>query len=303
MREKTTHRLAVLYADVSGSTRIYEKYGDELARSDIHTCLQILSGIAAAHEGRTVKTIGDEIMCVFQDPEQAALAAAEMQAELREAGKAGRFRTGALRVKIGWHFGAADQRGDEYVGEAPVIAQQVIKMAKAEEILTTADSVKALSSGFKLNVHLIDRVEAEFGGGGIDVYSMPWEEDDSEVTVIGDYAAEAAANVEAALELRQGDQYVKVDKHNTHCRIGRGEDNNLVVDGQFTSRHHAEIYYRHGRFHLVDNSTNGTLLIDADGTTRRLRRDEEILSGKGTISFGGEPSVDPEAAVQFQCLE
>lgn len=303
VRDKTTYRLAVLYADVSGSTRIYEKYGDELARSDIHTCLHILSSIAAAHEGQTVKTIGDEIMCIFLDADKAALAATEMHAGLREAGKAGRFKTGPLRVKIGWHYGAAEKRGDDYIGEAPVMAQQVIKMAKAEEILTTGQGLGSLSIDIKNNAHLIDSVESEFGGGEVEVYSINWEEDESEITVISDEAIQAAARVDSVLELTYGDQHVKVDKHNTHCRIGRGEDNDLVVNGKFTSRHHAEIYYRHGRFHLADNSTNGTLLIDADAKIHRLRREEGILSDKGTICFGGEPSVDPGAAVQYGCLE
>ena len=30
---------------------------------------------------------------------------------LREASAAGRFRTGTLRVKIGWHYGSAEWRG------------------------------------------------------------------------------------------------------------------------------------------------------------------------------------------------
>ena len=33
--EETALRSAVLYADVSGSTRLYEKFGDEIARADI----------------------------------------------------------------------------------------------------------------------------------------------------------------------------------------------------------------------------------------------------------------------------
>ena len=303
MEENTSYKLVVLYADVSGSTRIYEKYGDEKARSDIDTCLQILSGIAAANGGRTVKTIGDEVMCVFLEPEKAAIAAAEMHAGLREASEEGRFKTGSLRVKIGWHYGATDKRGDDYIGEAPVVAQQVIKLAKAEEILTTARSLESLPIELKGNVRFIDRIETEFGTGEIDVYSLPWEEDDSEMTLIGNESAQAGSVVHSALELSYGDQLIMMYKHNTHCRIGRGEDNDLVVEGQFTSRHHAEIYYRHGRFHLSDNSTNGTLLLSADSQTQRVRREEKMLSGEGIISFGGEPSVDPHAAVKFSCLE
>ena len=301
----TQLRLVVLYADVTGSTHLYEKFGDAIASADIHACLDLLTGIAEEHGGKKVKTIGDEVMCSFHRPDKAAQAAMQMNQELSEASEDGRFQSGDLHIKIGWHYGSGTYRQDDIIGEAPILAQQVIKMAKRDEILTTQKSIDELPPIVKSTAIFIDRVEAEDGSGDINVYSLPWDEDDSEATMIGTASAAhdvTGGLVHSALILSYKDERVEMDPHKTHCHIGRGEDNDLVVLGNFTSRHHAEIYYRHGRFHLADMSTNGTGVIHEGDNFVRLHREEKMLAGKGTICFGGEPGVDPEAAVQYECV-
>jgi len=300
---ETVLRLVVLYADISGSTRIYEQYGDTIARTDIGVCLGLLSDVASVHGGKTIKTIGDEIMCVFDNPVKAANAAMEMQEALRDAGKQGRFQSEALHIKIGWHYGSASFRQADVIGEAPLLAQQVIKLAKRDEILTTGTSLAALPTEFKQRANFIDRIEAENGSGEIEVYSLSWEEDASDVTQVSSQPAQTDALMHSALILDYAGKQLHMDSHKTLINIGRGEDNDLVVNGEFTSRHHGEIYYRHGRFHLRDMSINGTALIHADGHMGRLHREEGILSGKGAICFGGEPAIDPHALVRFECIE
>jgi len=300
--QETVLRLVVLYADISGSTRIYSQYGDAIAQQDISTCLELLSDVAGEHEGETIKTIGDEIMCVFHNPVNAANAAIEMQNALIDAGKKDRFKSEPLHVKIGWHYGSASLRQDDVIGEAPVVAQQVINMAKRDEILTTGISLNALPPELRQEAKFIDQIEAEEGHGLFDVYILPWEEDGDEITHVGSKTTQIAALAHRALLLEYNGKSVQLDNHKTHCLVGRGAENDLVVNGEFTSRHHAEIYYRHGRFHLSDKSTNGTAVIRADGHMVRLHRGEEMLSDKGVIYFGGEPDIDPKAQVRYKCI-
>ncbi|NOT82695.1 MAG: adenylate/guanylate cyclase domain-containing protein, partial [Gallionella sp.] len=68
-------KLAVLFADVCGSTALYEKLGDDQARKLIADCLQTITEKALAHQGKITKTIGDEVMAVFPSAEDAFLAA------------------------------------------------------------------------------------------------------------------------------------------------------------------------------------------------------------------------------------
>jgi class 3 adenylate cyclase len=57
--------MVVLYVDVSGSTRLYEKFGDTVTCADIHTCIDLLTEVTEEYEGKKIKTIGDEIMCSY----------------------------------------------------------------------------------------------------------------------------------------------------------------------------------------------------------------------------------------------
>lgn len=298
--DETIHKLAILYADVSGSTHIYEKFGDKTARTNIEQCLNLLSEVASSLEGRTVKTIGDEVMCAFPNPVKAAMAASEMQESLQDANDAEKFSIGDIHVKIGWHYGEVSYRDKEIVGEAPVTAQQVIKLAKADEILTSEASLSSLPEELKQNARFIDCIEAEGFNGDLNVYSIPWEEEES-VTKIGSSGGYDEVSKHKALVLEHHEKTLRLDSEHTHCHVGRAMENELCVDGKFTSRLHAEIIFMHGIFHLRDMSTNGTAVIFRDGRSVRLHREEIILSDEGTICFGGLPENDPEAAVHFKC--
>src|SRR5689334_6086258 len=61
-RSMTERRaLTILFADVSGSTKLFEARGDEAAMRIVGGVLVALAEVAARHGGRVVKTIGDEI--------------------------------------------------------------------------------------------------------------------------------------------------------------------------------------------------------------------------------------------------
>ena len=142
----TLQWLAVLYADISGSSRLYEQFGDVTAQRDIVRCLTLLTEVAQAHGGRLERTIGDEVMCSFVLPERAAQAAVAMHEKLREASAAQAFVSGTLRVRIGWHYGVAESHDGELGGALPLVAQQVTALARPDEILASDPAVAALSA-------------------------------------------------------------------------------------------------------------------------------------------------------------
>ena len=296
--------LVILYADVTGSTSLYEQFGDELASTDIHSLIDLLASVAEQHQGKKIKTIGDEIMCLFQTPEPAARAAIRMNQALEEANEEQLFSCGNLHIKIGWHYGQGAFRDDDVIGEAPTVAQQVISMARRDEILTTGTCVDALPAQIRCTTKFIDRIEAQDGSGDVDVYCLPWDEDDNEATVVTNAPQQVTVdNAHTALILNYADRQITMNDQMRHCHVGRGEDNELVVHGEFTSRRHAEIHFRHGRFHLVDKSTNGTVVIQGKDDLTRLHREEVTLHDSGTLCFGGAPKTDPGAAVQYQCVQ
>src|SRR2546429_7433832 len=76
--EERSRQTTVLFADVSGSTSLYETAGDVAALDAIGLCIGRLSQAAESTGGRGLKTMGDEVMVLFPPPGAAANGAPEM---------------------------------------------------------------------------------------------------------------------------------------------------------------------------------------------------------------------------------
>ena len=97
---RQSQNLAVLFADISESTKLYSKLGDNAARVVVNACLSLISAVVERFKGRVVKTIGDEVMCVFRRADDAVLAATEMQSQI----DAKRLGKNHVRIHIGSTF-------------------------------------------------------------------------------------------------------------------------------------------------------------------------------------------------------
>src|SRR3954462_1562156 len=102
--EQPTTTLAILFADISGSTRLYETLGNTLAHQQVADCLSVLTEAVRQHSGTVIKTIGDEVMSTFPDAESAFQAACTMQEAL--AARAALSKT-PLTIRVGLHYGPA----------------------------------------------------------------------------------------------------------------------------------------------------------------------------------------------------
>jgi diguanylate cyclase (GGDEF)-like protein len=69
-------------------------------------------------------------------------------------------------------------------------------------------------------------------------------------------------------------------------RIGRGDENDVVLHSDSVSRRHAHIETRAGKYHVVDaHSTNGTYVNDDLVQDRHLRRGDQIKIGDTILKF------------------
>src|SRR5436305_9419861 len=118
VEQKTS--VAVLFADVSDSTRLYESLGDATALGKVQTIIGLLTGVTEALQGRVVKTIGDGVICVFPTANLAAVAAGEMQAAVAQLPPIEGDRK--LTIRIGYHFGQVIQVGEDVFGDSVNVA-------------------------------------------------------------------------------------------------------------------------------------------------------------------------------------
>ena len=73
----------VLFADLRGSTSMYETLGNADATAVVTRSVALLARIVAAHGGQVVKTLGDGLMAVFETPAASVAAADDMHDRCR----------------------------------------------------------------------------------------------------------------------------------------------------------------------------------------------------------------------------
>ncbi len=96
-----TGNVTLVFTDIEGSTRLWERYGDAFKASlDAHN--QCIRKALASHHGYEVKTEGDAFFAVFSKPVEAALFSLDVQRELSAIRLSG---DDAIRVRIGLHTG------------------------------------------------------------------------------------------------------------------------------------------------------------------------------------------------------
>ena len=97
-------RVAIIFTDLQGSTKLYDKLGDAAAYRLVRDHFAYLSERVARHHGFIVKTVGDAVMAAFHDPADAVRAVLAMQEEVDSFNR-GREDAGIV-LKLGLHAGA-----------------------------------------------------------------------------------------------------------------------------------------------------------------------------------------------------
>lgn len=281
--------MAILFADVCGSTKIYERYGDERARKMIARCITLMTNATLDHSGALIKTIGDEVMCRFPTADDAAAAALDMQERVSSAALTTGGTEMSLSIHIGFHFGEVVEEQGDIFGDAVNVAARMVNLAKADQVVTTGGTMQLLSDKWRTGARQIDRTEVKGKSEKIDVYELVWQE--GEVTRMAGRAPwEISAVAPGRLVITQGVREFEVSQSHPSITVGRGEQNDLVLKGDMVSRLHARIECRNGRFSLTDQSTNGTYVGEGTKPARIVRHDSHVLSGSGVISLGHTPA-------------
>ena len=84
--------------------------------------------------------------------------------------------------------------------------------------------------------------------------------------------------------------------------LGReAADNHVIVDTPLTSRRHAKIELRAGKFVLMDQSSNGTYVSIGSGSEIRLKREEVMLYASGRFAFGVSTAEASADVIEFAC--
>lgn len=292
----SSQKLAVLFADICGSTALYDNLGDDRARRLIARCIATMVNEVTAWQGTLIKTIGDEIMCTFPSAQAALHAACAMQ----QAVEHGRPEEGnPMHIRIGFHYGDAICEHGDVFGDTVNVAARVAAITRAAQIMATKAVVEALPVDSRDKLRQIMRTEFKGKQEQFDIFLVIWEQDDMMSTRIGVPAYRKYPDNNDELALRYHDQLIMMNKGRRSVVMGRGETCDVFIQNNFASRQHARIELRFGKFVLVDQSTNGTYVRSSNGSVARIAREEMILQGAGSISMGQPYTEHPADLVEF----
>jgi len=285
-------QLAVLFADVSGSTQMYETLGDVRARGIVARCIADMAEATHRHGGRLIKTIGDEVMTTFPNAAAAAEAACEMQEAITGQVVEGR----PLAIRVGFHFGPILSEETDVFGDAVNLAARLANEAKSGQILTSGATVEQLEGPRREACRQIDLTQVKGKREQIAIHEVVWRAADATV-MRAPWATEHRDS--GRLRFVAGDTRLELGEGHPSLTIGRADQNDLVVRQPEVSRLHARIEYRNGRFVLTDLSANGTFVAFDGGETRYVHRDNQELTGSGTLGLGQAVAPDSQTTVRF----
>jgi len=296
-----SEELAVMFADVSGSTRLYERLGDETALEKVTRCLAMASSITRDNKGRVVKTIGDEVLCTFPTCADAISAACVIHDQLAGLKGVDDEAGNRLAMRIGIHVGVAILEDGDVFGDAINVAARMTAQAKARQTVVSGAVRGEISPMLKSCTRYVDRAMVKGKQEAMEMYEFICHPDDA--TVLAELTLSGGATTKRTLLLRCGDESLEVSEHNPSVLAGRDSTCDLVVNEMTASRHHMRVELRKNRLVLVDQSTNGTYILPDLETVVFARRDEIALEGSGLISLGCSFKHRPKAVITYEVKE
>jgi len=287
---------AVLFADVSGSTKLYETAGDQVAKAAIDECVRIMREQTEGAKGRVIKTMGDEVMSVFPTADAAADAAIEMQSAIADLKPVGNSKIG---IRIGFNYGPIVEQADgDIFGDAVNVAARLSHVAVKGQIITARDTVMLMSPMLKSATRKITAIQIKGKAAEVEVYELMWQQSEDMTTLASHKSIYKPKNAKLRI-LAQGSEVI-LSAERPSLALGRDASADLVVRERMASRAHGKIERRLDKFILTDHSANGTFITIEGDKEIILRREEFTLRAHGWIAFGQTRATSTDV-IEFFC--
>jgi adenylate cyclase len=299
------HSVAIVFADISGSTGLYERLGDARARVVVAAFIELMVEATREHGGVVIKTLGDAVLATFRDVQNAVQAACAMQARVveREAENAVDGRD--LGIRVGLHYGAVIEEQSDIFGDAVNVAARMVALAKPDQILTTEQTLSMMDRIDDERARFVEATSVKGKRQILKIYEILPEGKDVERTQMPTVRIPLvdARPRQTTLSLGFRGAQLLLDEKNPVATLGRGPQNDIVVSHSAASRRHGRIELRRGKFLLIDQSTNGTYVQPDSGDCVHVHREEYVLAGHGILGLGRAVGTDSDRAIRYRCTD
>jgi adenylate cyclase len=287
--------MIVLFADVSGSARLFERLGDTEASYAVERCVKRMERSIAGQGGQTVKVSGGELLATFESAEEACHAAVNMQLRVSKLPPVSGLK---LTIRIGLHVAALDADAKSPTEDSIALAKRLAAMARIDQILASS----LLIGEFPRHTSILSRPKPELGQveqgeTSLDLVEIDWlsHEDNQRKfgVTIDPTPSQFLADVDRLCVRYHGNAFL-LDEKSPYLTLGRDPASKLLIVDRKASRAHARIERRNNSYVYIDSSTNGSYVSVGGQNEVMVRRREIELKGSGRICFGGSAS-DPKA--------
>ena len=289
----------VVFADLVGSTGIFERLGDETAGRFVTQLTTAMSRTFEQHNGRVVKLLGDGLFVVFPAEGDALRACIAIQKRLLDKpvypGGSGQ----PVQMQMGVESGEVVEIEGDCYGDAVNSAARLADLAGAEQILASQRVHAALVPQLQAQLRSLGPMYLRGKSDATEVFRVDWQpERDTDATVMGTSMFKPAAA--AQLELVAGTQALRVPPRGERVALGRAATADLSINDSRVSRVHATVEWRGGHFVLSDQSSFGTwVYMGGQGAPVVLRRTECYLVGQGQLTLGCDRHAEDAPVIHF----
>jgi adenylate cyclase len=279
---------------VSGSEVLADKLGKTEAMYAVERYLKRMERAVAGFKGRILESGDDRIRAEFESPEDAWLAACEMQLRVLDLPPVSGVK---LEIRVGFHFSST--AGETQTEAAAELAGRLAGLARPGQILTTAATAAAVPA--QLRQAAREMTGKDFAQADIEVLEVACQDAGNE-TARPPASANATGAAKTWLRLRHGAREIIVDEDMPAIALGRDSHSDIVIRDPRASRNHGRIERRRDGYVVIDQSTNGTYVAIEGEPEFVLRREDALLRRRGRLSFGHSGSELPGEVVEFEVL-
>jgi hypothetical protein len=279
----------IVFADVSGSVRLFERLAEADATQAINECVERMKHATTLHHGRLLQVTGDELQALFDHPDDACSAAIEMQSRIAELAPVCALK---LSIRVGIHCGQIYEQFDTLLGEAVNTAARITGMARADQILASARFISSLPlSSRALAMPTAATSGIREGHEQIELMLIDWQQQ-PHPSLQPIRAKNAGIDSPPTLPtsdrlcLRYRGKAFLLDDRTPTLTLGRDPSSKLLIEDRKASRTHGRVEKRKGKYFYIDLSTNGSFVSLFGQAEVMIRKDEIQLLGAGRICFG-----------------
>ena len=300
----------ILFADLRGSTSLYETLGNAEASAVVTQSVALLARVVTESGGTVVKTLGDGLMAMFASPPSGVASAVEMHASLERwsgpaTGDPSRTaRLPPLKLQVALAHGEVVELSGDVFGDAVNVAARLLDHAGDNETLATLTVVEGLVEDERTQFRSLDRLQLRGRVEPVHVHKL------EPVRRFGDTEATTFGDLLMAPPVPEGIRLVWLDLNRVYAGtslpvvLGRSPQATYCIDDTRVSRSHARIDWHGGTFQLTDLSYNGTFVrFSNDTQSVSLRRSTCTLHGSGVITLGAPVSDATAPSVRFEVMK